>query len=130
MARNKKRGDLKYLKANYAKVKNPQAFMQKQNEVWKPFIEKNMNNGKAKQELWATSMRINPSGNGYNWNVMTIDAHSSIGDLYNPFDGKWEELNPPSQKELSETNPKNGWYKNTIWERVLWIDNDGNLIKN
>ena len=74
-------------------------------------------------------MRINPSGNGYNWNVMTIDAHSSIGDLYNPFDGKWEELNPPSQKELSETNPKNGWYKTTIWERVLWIDNDGNLMK-
>ena len=129
MARNKKSGDLKYLKANYAKVENPQAFMQKQNEVWKPFIEKNMNNGKAKQELWATSMRINPSGNGYNWNVMTIDAHSSIGDLYNPFDGKWEELNPPSQKELSETNPKNGWYKTTIWERVLWIDNDGNLMK-
>ena len=27
MARNKKRGDLKYLKANYAKVANPQAFM-------------------------------------------------------------------------------------------------------
>ena len=60
---------------------------------------------------------------------MTIYAHSSIGDLYNPFDGKWEELNPPSQKELSETNPKNGWYKTTIWERVLWIDNDGNLMK-
>ena len=130
IARRKNMDGFRYLKANYAKVSNPQQFMQKQNEVWKPFIQKHMDNGKAKQEIWATSMRINPTGNGYNWNVMTIDGYDSLNDTYNSFPGGYQNLDFPSQKDMSDTNPENGWHKSTLWERVMWIDSNGELKKN
>lgn len=65
-----------------------------------------------------------------NWNVMTIDGYNSLNDTYNSFPGGYQNLDFPSQKDMSDTNPENGWYKSTLWERVMWIDSNGELKKN
>ena len=41
-----------------------------------------MNNGKVKQEIWAPAIRLTPLGNGYNWNVISVDGFNSLEDLY------------------------------------------------
>ena len=72
---------MEYIRHNYAKVPDTGAWMNAQTENWGKFIDKNMNNGKVNQELWAASVRIIPQGNGYNWNVLTVDAFESLKDM-------------------------------------------------
>ena len=80
LATNNKSDGWKYIRHNYAKVPNTGSWMNAQTENWGMFIDKNMNNGKVNQELWAASVRVHPTGNGYNWNVLTVDAFKSLKD--------------------------------------------------
>ena len=57
LATNNKSDGWKYIRHNYAKVPDTGAWMNAQTENWGKFIDKNMNNGKVNQELWAASVR-------------------------------------------------------------------------
>ena len=97
-------------------------------ENWGKFIDKNMNNGNVNQELWAASVRVHPQGNGYNWNVLTVDAFKSLKDMLANGGQDYPEMSSVNFDEINSTMP-NGWYKTVIWERVLWTDLEGNLMK-
>ena len=102
--------------------------MNAQTENWGKFIDKNMNNGKVNQELWTASVRVHPTGNGYNWNVLTVDAFKSLKDMYANGGQEYPDMSSVNFDEINSTMP-NGWYKTVIWERVLWTDSEGNLMK-
>ena len=108
----------KYLKHNVASTPNPNLWWDTQIKQWGPFIKKNMNNGKVNQEIWAPAVRINPTGNGYNWNVITIDGYNSLSDLFQNGGKEFPSMEGVDFKSISETMP-NGWYKSVIWERVM-----------
>tara|TARA_B100000989_G_scaffold88578_2_gene64029 strand:- start:684 stop:1466 length:783 start_codon:yes stop_codon:yes gene_type:complete len=123
---NKNREGFRYLKHNYAKVQNVGAFIQAQINNWGPFIKKVMDNGKINQSIWATSSMLNPTGNGFDWNVKTIDGYQTLKDVYDPGSGSSLDFSEANIGKINETFP-NGWYKQTLWERIIWIDSDGNL---
>jgi hypothetical protein len=102
--------------------------MSAQTENWGKFIDKNMNNGKVNQELWAASVRVHPQGNGYNWNVLTVDAFKSLKDMLANGGQDYPDMSSVNFDEINSTMP-NGWHKTVIWERVLWTDSEGNLMK-
>jgi hypothetical protein len=102
--------------------------MNAQSENWGKFIDKNMNNGKVNQELWAASVRVHPRGNGYNWNVLTVDAFKSLKDMFANGGEDYPDMSSVNFDEISSLMP-NDWHKVVIWERVLWTDSEGNLMK-
>ena len=128
LATNNKSDGWKYIRHNYAKVPDTGAWMNAQTENWGKFIDKNMNNGKVNQELWAASVRVHPQGNGYNWNVLTVDAFKSLKDMLANGGQEYPDMSSVNFDEINSTMP-NGWHKTVIWERVLWTDLEGNLMK-
>ena len=129
MATNNDSDGWKYIRHSYAKVPNTGAWLNAQSENWGKFIDKNMNNGKVNQELWAASIRVHPQGNGYNWNVLTVDAFKSLKDLFANGGEDYPDMSSVNFDDISSTMP-NDWHKQVIWERVLWTDSNGNLMKN
>tara|TARA_B110000046_G_scaffold139271_1_gene145724 strand:+ start:585 stop:881 length:297 start_codon:yes stop_codon:yes gene_type:complete len=94
---------------------------------WGPSIKKNMNNGKINQEIWAPAVRINPVGNGYNWNVISIDGFNSLEDLFGNGGLQYPSMDSVDYEAISKTMPE-GWHKQVIWERVMWLDNNGKFM--
>ena len=119
----------RYLKHNYAKVPDVGAFIQAQGDNWGPFIKKYMDNGEINQNIWVVSNMINPTGNGFDWNVKTVDGYDSLEDFYDPGKGTFPDLNEANLDDINKTIP-NGWYKSLLWERVYWIGSDGKLKSN
>ncbi len=119
----------RYLKHNYAKVPDVGAFIQAQVDNWGPFIKKYMDNGEINQNIWVVSNMINPTGNGFDWNVKTVDGYDSLEDFYDPGKGTFPDLNEANLDDINKTIP-NGWYKSLLWERVYWIGSDGKLKSN
>jgi hypothetical protein len=117
----------KYLKHNVASSPNPNQWWDTQMKEWGPFIKKNMNNGKVNQEIWAPAVRINPTGNGYNWNVISIDGFNSLEDLFGNGGMQYPSMDSVDFDAISKTLPE-GWYKTVIWERVMWLDNNGKFM--
>ena len=111
---------------NYAHVPNRNSWLNTQIEQYGPFIKKNMNNGKIKQEIWAPATRISPLGNGYNWNVLSVDGYNSLDDVFNNGGQKYPDYSSVDFDAIQKTMP-NGWYKQVLWERVMWLDENGNL---
>ncbi len=129
MAQPKDFNGFKYLRHNYAMVPNPNAFAKAQNDVWKPFIQKHMNSQKIKQQIWAVARRLNPVGNAFNWNVMTIDGYNELTDVYAPSDGDYPDISNLDLDAIDETMPY-GWYKRIIWQRIVWVDEEGKIHLN
>ena len=117
-----------YFKHNVALSPNPNQWLQTQIDQWGPFIKKNMNNGKIKQEIWAPAVRLNPVGNGYNWNVISVDGYRTLEELHSNGGSSFPDMSSVDFDAIQATMP-NGWYKQVIWERVLWLDNDGKLMQ-
>ena len=118
----------KYLKHNIASSPNPNQWWDTQIKQWGPFIKKNMNNGKINQEIWAPAVRINPVGDGYNWNVISIDGYNSMEDMYGNGGLDYPSMDSVDFDALSKTMPE-GWYKQVIWQRVMWLDDNGKLME-
>ena len=118
----------KYLKHNVASSPNPGVWWDTQIKQWGPFIKKNMNNGKINQEIWAPGVRINPVGSGYNWNVISIDGFNSLSDMFQNGGKDYPSMESVDNESLNETMP-DGWYKQVIWERVMWLDDKGKFME-
>lgn len=115
-----------YFKHNVAMSPNPNKWFDTQLKEWGPFIKKNMNNGKVKQEIWAPAIRLTPLGNGYNWNVISVDGFNSLEDLYTNGGMDYPDMSSVDDKALQDSMP-NGWHKQIIWERIMWLDDNGNI---
>ena len=87
-----------------------------------------MNNGKIKQEIWAPAVRLNPVGNGYNCNVISVDGYRTLEELHSNGGSSFPDMSSVDFEAIQATMP-NGWHKQVIWERVLWLDNDGKLMQ-
>ena len=118
----------KYLKHNVASSPNPGVWWDTQIKQWGPFIKKYMNNGKINQEIWAPGVRINPVGSGYNWNVISIDGFNSLSDMFQNGGKDYPSMESVDNESLNETMP-DGWYKQVIWERVMWLDDKGKFME-
>ncbi|MEC8599196.1 MAG: hypothetical protein VXY15_02485 [Bacteroidota bacterium] len=123
---NKNSDGFKYFMHNYALVPDRNSWLNTQIEQYGPFIKKNMNNGKIKQEIWAPATRINPLGNGYKWNVLSVDGYDSLDAVFNNGGLKYPDYSSVDFDAIQKTMP-NGWYKQVLWERVMWLDENGNL---
>ena len=115
-----------YFKHNVAMSPNPNQWLDAQLKEWGPFIKKNMNNGKVKQEIWAPAIRLTPQGNGYNWNVISVDGFNTLEDLYTNRGLDYPDMSLIDSKALQNSMPK-GWHKQIIWERIMWLDTDGEI---
>ena len=111
---------------NYAHSPNKNKWLNTQIEQYGPFIKKNMNNAKVKQEIWAPAIRLNPEGNGYNWNVITVDGYNSLDAVFRNEGQNWPDMGSVDFDAIRKTMP-DGWYKQVLWERVMWLDEKGNL---
>ena len=107
---------------------NPNQWFDTQLKEWGPFIKKNMNNGKVKQEVWAPAIRLTPLGNGYNWNVISVDGFNTLEDMYTNGGLDYPDTSNVDSKAIQNTMPE-GWHKQIIWERIMWLDEDGKLNK-
>ena len=111
---------------NYDLDPNQNGLLNTQIEEFGPFIKKNMNNGKIKQEIWAAATRLNPVGNGYKWNVLSVDGYNSLDAVFNNEGQKYPDWSSVDFDAIQKTMP-DGWYKQVLWERVMWLDENGNL---
>ena len=123
---NKNSDGFKYFMHNYALVPDRNGWLNTQIEQYGPFIKKNMNNGKIKQEIWAPATRLNPVGNGYKWNVLSVDGFNSLDAVFNNEGQKYPDWSSVDFDAIQKTMP-DGWYKQVLWERVMWLDENGNL---
>ncbi|MDA9360146.1 hypothetical protein N9R15_00025 [Flavobacteriaceae bacterium] len=115
-----------YFKHNVAMSPNPNQWLDTQLEEWGAFIKKNMDNGKVKQEIWAPAIRLTPLGNGYNWNVISVDGFNTLEDLYTNRGLDYPDMSSIDSKALQNSMPE-GWHKQIIWERIMWLDADGEI---
>lgn len=119
-------GDWNYLVHNYCNASDVAAFLDGQEKYFKPFFEKNITAKNTKQVFWYAATVLSPRGNGYNWNSYTVDAFKSYSDIFNPWN------NPPTWPEDGMTEvgkflPNGNFYKSVIWQKMLWLDAEGNL---
>ena len=115
-----------YFKHNVAMSPDPNQWHDTQLKQWGSFIKKNMNNGKVKQEIWAPAIRLNPVGNGYNWNVISVDGFNTLEDLYSNGGIEYPDMSGIDSEALQISMP-NGWHKQVVWERLMWLDESGKL---
>lgn len=123
---NKNSNGFKYFMHNYSLVPDRNSWLNTQIEQYGPFIKKNMNNGKIDQEIWAPATRLNPLGNGYKSNVLSVDGYNSLDAVFNNGGKKYPDYSSVDFDAIQKTMP-NGWYKQVLWERVMWLDENGNL---
>ena len=115
-----------YLVHNYAKATNVTAFLDAQDKHIKPFFEENFKAKTTKQKAWITASVLNPVGNHYNWNCYTADGYEKMSDIYNPWNS---EVTWPTDamEEIGKTMETPSFHKSVVWQRMLWIDADGNF---
>jgi len=117
--------DWNYLVHNYAKAKNAWSWVQLQDKYFKPFFEKHIKAKNTKQKYWNAAYVLNPTGDSYNWNAYTADAYKKLSDIFNPWN--IEITWPKVSEDDIDTFGDNGFYKTVIWEKLLWLDTNGNL---
>ena len=119
-------GDFNYLVHNYAKANNVSEFLDVQEKYFKPFFDEQIKAGNTKQTYWNVAEVVNPTGHGYNWNCYTADAYKNQSDIYNAWNT--EITGPQEGFELTNKLLDNKWfYKSIIWEKLMWLDADGNF---
>ena len=123
---NMGQGEWNYLVHNYAKASNVTQFLEGQEKYFKPFFEENITAKNTKQVFWYTAAVLSPRGNGYNWNCYTVDAFKNYSDIFNAWNTtpNWPE---EGMAEVIKFLPEGNFYKSVIWQRVMWIDDQGQL---
>ncbi|TDQ32852.1 hypothetical protein [Zeaxanthinibacter enoshimensis] len=119
----------KYLVHNYTNATDVNAFLTAQDQYFKPHFEKHMKAGNTKQVLWLTAMVLSPQGYGYNWNSYTVDGFVKYRDIFNAWTS---EVEWPQEglEAVSKTMKNEQFYKRVIWQRRMWLDDQGKLMTN
>ena len=119
-------GDWNYLVHNYAKASDVAQFLAGQEKHFKPFFEENISAKNTKQVFWYAATVLSPTGSGYSWNCYTVDAFKNYSDVFNSWN---TEPNWP-QEGMDEVNkylPDGNFYKSVVWQKVMWLDAEGQL---
>tara|TARA_B100000214_G_scaffold237228_1_gene173445 strand:+ start:338 stop:1096 length:759 start_codon:yes stop_codon:yes gene_type:complete len=108
-----------YVVINYANPSNVLEFVNLQNEVWKPFITKYINDDNSTSSGWEVHRVLSPTGNGYNWTVATVDHYTTLSGALNPFPegAEW----PEGLDQINDLMPNGKFYKTVIYE-VLYYE--------
>jgi hypothetical protein len=119
-------GDWNYMVHNYVKAKNVNAFLEGEKKYFKPFFEEHIKAKNTKQVAWITASVLNPRGNHYNWNCYTADLYKNQSDIYNAWNS---EITYPEDglAEVGKTMEGPGFYKSVVWQKLMWINEDGSF---
>ena len=112
-----------YIVVNYANPSDVGKFVQLQNEVWNPFIQKYVNDPNSSWAGWEVHRVLRPTGNGYNWNIATIDHFSTLSGALNPFPNGAEW--PEGLEQINDLLPNGKFYKSVIYEVLFYEGPDG-----
>jgi hypothetical protein len=116
-----------YLVHNYKKAEDKLAWVGLQDKYFRPFFEKNIKAKNIKHKYWNSAVVINPTGDSFDWNAYTADAFKELSDVFNPWIKQVEW--PIISDEDVENFGGNTFYKTIVWEKILWLDAQGNLRK-
>ena len=108
-----------YIVVNYANPTDVGAFIQLQNNVWKPFIKGYINDENSAWAGWEVHRVLSPTGNAYSWNVVTIDHFTTLSGALNSFPGgaDW----PEGIQEINDLLP-NGKFSNSVIYEVKYYE--------
>ena len=114
-----------YLVHNYIKAKNKFNWVQLQDKYFKKFFEKHIKAKNTKQKYWNAAVVINPTGEAYDWNAYTADAYVKMSDIFDSWNKEvdWPKISDDDLDDFGDNN----FYKTVIWEKRLWLDQNGNL---
>jgi len=118
--------DFNYIVHNYAKANDVNAFLEAQKKYFKPFFEQQIKAKNTKQVGWLTASVLNPRGYHYNWNCYTADLYKNQSEIYNAWN---TEVTYPEEgfTALAKSMDNPGFYKSVVWEKLMWLDADGNF---
>ena len=83
------------------------------------FITKYINDDNSTSSGWEVHRVLSPTGNGYNWNVATVDHYTTLSGALNPFPegAEW----PEGLDQINDLMPNGKFYKTVIYE-VLYYE--------
>ena len=107
-----------YIKINYANPTNVVEFARLQNQIWKPFIKKYVNDTESSWAGGEVHQVVSPTGNAYNWSIATVDHFTTLSGALNPFPegAEW----PEGLEAINDLLPDGKFYKSVIYEVVFY----------
>jgi len=108
-----------YLVVNTANPTDVGAFVQLQNDVWKPFIKNYVNDENSAWAGWEVATVMSPTGNSSSWSVVTIDHFTTLSGAMNSFPNgaDW----PEGLQEINDLLP-NGKFTSTVIYEVVYYE--------
>lgn len=115
-----------YVVQNFVKATNPALYLSEESRIMKPFFSKLMKQGKTKQKGWITVNVLSPQGYDYAFNSYTVDFYEKFSDAFTPFD--MQSIDWPEEMESLGKLKTPGFWKRVIWQRVMYLDENNELI--
>lgn len=79
--------DFNYVVMNYHHSTNPGGFINAEKTIWKPFLQKAMDNKHTKQLGWGNATVLSPTGGDMEFNTVSYDLFRTLQDaLLTPWD--------------------------------------------
>ena len=115
----------KYKVVNYANAKNALDYTNAEAELMAPYFEKAINSGKTKLQGWKVSTVLSPQGYDFPFNSLTVDFYKDFSDIFTswPANTQW----PEGIEELNKLKENEGFWRRSIWQRVMYLDSENNL---
>lgn len=117
--------DWKYQVINYANATNAWSYTNAEAKLMAPFFDKAIKQGKTKLKGWKAAAVLSPQGYDYSFNAMTVDFYKDFSDIFTswPPNTQW----PKGIEKLNAMKENEGFWRRSIWQRVMYLDGDNNL---
>ena len=119
---------IKYSVHNLAMSDDPKNFSAQQKLVWLPFFKKLLKSKKTTQKSWGVARRINPRGKKHYWNVMTVDGYESLDDIFQSINSTIPGISKINLEPIAKS-ATDGWYEQIIWENIIRVNSEGEIIE-
>ena len=108
-----------YIVINTANPTDVGAFVQLQNDIWKPFIKNYVNDENSAWAGWEVATVMSPTGNAAGYSVVTIDHFTTLSGALNAFPNGAEW--PEGLQQINDLLP-NGKFTSTIIYEVKFYE--------